>query len=92
MAEEAIAIEPREVLFYSLRGDVRIKQGDYAAALANYDDTVRRDSGYYRHYLVRGLLRERLGDRAGAWSDFERSVQVLPTKTVWDSLVRLNAR
>ena len=92
MADRAIAIEPREALFYSLRGDAQIKRGDYDAALATYNDTVRRDPGYYRNYLMRGLLREKRGDKAGARADLERSMQLLPTKTARDRLVRLNAR
>ena len=92
MADRAIAIEPRESLFYSLKGDVQIKQGNYRAALSSYDASVRRDAGYYRHYLVRGLVREKLGDTGGARSDLERSMRLLPTKTARDRLVRLKAR
>lgn len=89
LADKAIAIESREALFHSLKGDIQVKRGNHQAALAAYDETIRRDSGYYRNYLVRGLLREKLGDRAGARSDLERSMRLLPTKTARERLVRL---
>ena len=91
MADKAIAIESREALFHALKADVRIKRGDYKGALSGYDTAVRRDPGYFRNYLLRGLLKEKLGDKRGAASDLERSYELLPTKTARDHLVRLNA-
>ncbi|MEN8176721.1 MAG: M48 family metalloprotease [Pseudomonadota bacterium] len=90
MARKAIAIEPREALFYSLKADARIGEGDYPAALKDYDQALSRDSGYYRHFLMRGLLREELGNRAGAAADLRNSYRLLPTKTARDHLVRLS--
>jgi predicted Zn-dependent protease len=91
LAEQAIAVEPREALFHGLKGDALAKRGDYRAALASYDGAVRRDSAYYRHFLVRGLVREKLGDNAGARSDLERSMTLLPTNVAKDHLVRLRS-
>ena len=92
MADKAIRIEPREALFYSLKGDAQIKRRNYSGALSTYDETIRRDSGYFRHYLIRGMLREKLGDTSGARSDLERSMNLLPTKAAQDRLVRMRAR
>ena len=92
MANKAVSIEPREALFHSLKGDAQIKREDYSGALTSYNGAVARDSKYFRNYLMRGLLREKLGDKPGAKADLERSMQLLPTKTAKDRLVRLNAR
>jgi len=89
LADRAIAIEPREALFHGLKGDAKAKRGDYRGALAAYDGAVSRDSRYYRHFLTRGLVREKLGDNAGARADLERSMALLPTDVAKDHLVRL---
>jgi len=91
LAERAIALEPREALFHGLKGDAQAKRGDYRSARTSYNSAVRRDPGYYRHYLMRGLVREQLGDNAGARQDLERSMSLLPTEVAKDRLVRLRA-
>ena len=60
-------------------------------ALSRYDSAVRRDATYFRHYLMRGLVREETRRQHGCRSDLERSINLLPTKTAQDHLVRLNA-
>ena len=92
MAARAIRLEPRESLFYGLRGEAQARGGDLAAARASYNEAIRRDSGYYRHYVVRGLIREKQGDVAGARSDLQRSMQLLPTSAAQKGLLRLQRR
>jgi len=79
LAGKAIAIEPREALFYSLRGDALARQGKLAEAGAAYDQAVVRNDGYFLYYLKRGLVRQKLGAADGAESDLQRSVSLLPT-------------
>ncbi len=87
-AERALALEPREALFHSLRGDVRIGQRRYREALTNYDRAVQRNPAFYYFLLQRGLLKRELGDPAGARVDLERSISLLPTEAAMKALAR----
>ncbi len=78
-ATEAIRIEPREALFYGLKGDALQYKNAFGEALQAYDQAVALDGGFFRHFLQRGRLKSRLGDETGAKSDLQRSVSLLPT-------------
>lgn len=77
-AEAAIKIEPREALFYGLRGDARVKQKRLSDALADFDLAIARNRDYFQFYLQRGLIKQQMRD-PGARSDLEKSVALLPT-------------
>ncbi|MCY3877316.1 MAG: tetratricopeptide repeat protein [Rhodobacteraceae bacterium] len=47
--ESAIRQEPKEPLFYGIRGKILARQGRYQAAIRAFDAAVRRDTGYYEH-------------------------------------------
>ncbi|MCX7146744.1 MAG: tetratricopeptide repeat protein [Sulfuritalea sp.] len=78
-AEQAIKLEPREAMFYALRGDALKKLGRTAEAEQEYGEAIKRNGDYYAYHLNRGLTRQRLGNAAGAQSDLERSNALLPT-------------
>lgn len=78
-AERAIKLEPREAMFYALRGDALKKLGRAAEAEHEYGEAIQRNGDYYAYFLSRGLTRSRLGNGAGAQSDLERSNALLPT-------------
>lgn len=78
-AERAIKLEPREAMFYALRGDALKKLGRVAEAEQDYSEAIKRNSEYYAFHLSRGLTRQRLGNAAGAQLDLERSNALLPT-------------
>ena len=78
-AEQAIRLEPREAMFYALRGDAQRKLGHGVEAERDYDEAIRRNADYYAFYLNRGLVRQRLGNKTGAQSDLERANSLLPT-------------
>jgi len=78
-AERALKLEPREAMFHALRGDALRKLGRTAEAEHAYDEAIKRNGDYYSFYLNRGLVRQRLGNAAGARSDLERSNLLLPT-------------
>ena len=75
----AIAIEPEEAAFHTLRGEIRAAGADHEGAIRDLDTAVALNPGYYRPLLLRGITRRELGDRRGASSDLERSVSMLPT-------------
>ena len=77
--ESAIRQEPREPLFYGIKGNILARLGRHRAAIRAFDAAVRRDTGYYGHYLGRGLAYDHLGQRTRARRDLERSSRLLPT-------------
>lgn len=78
-ADQALKLEPREAMFHALRGDALKKLGRMAEAEQEFSEAIKRNGEYYAHYLDRGLVRQRLGNNAGAQSDLERSNTLLPT-------------
>lgn len=79
LADEAIAMEPRQALFYALKGDARLQQGRFDRAITHYGEALERNDQLFYYYRQRGIARERLGQRAGARQDLERSLELLPT-------------
>lgn len=89
LANQAIAREPKEALFYGLRGDALRKQGKEREAIAAFDQALQRHPEYFHYYLQRGLARQALGETAAANADLERSVALLPTAPALNSLGQL---
>lgn len=92
LAGKAIAIEPREALFHGLKGDALAAEKRYRSASRAYDQAIRRDRDFFRHYLKRGLVRSELGNRQGARSDLERSLELLPTANAHHALGKMALR
>ena len=92
-AEAALKIEPREALFYGLRGDAKIKQKRLLEALADFDLAIARNREYFQFYLQRGLIKQQMRD-PGARVDLEKSVALLPTAVghlaLGDETLKLN--
>ncbi len=85
-ADRAIAGEPREALFFGLKGDTRAKQRRYREALSDYDEAIRRNNGFFQLFLQRGLVKEKLGDLQGAREDLRKSNSLYPTAHAYNSL------
>ena len=79
LAEEAIAIEPRESLFYLLAAKARADRQEYPRALEYLDQAIGHNSRYFDHYLQRGLIRRQLGQSEPARKDLSLSAKLLPT-------------
>ncbi len=86
LADEAIDIEPREALFFALRGEALRKLGRKRAALRAIDRAVERNPDYFALHVERGLLLHELGDDHAARRAFERSIDQLPTATAYYAL------
>jgi predicted Zn-dependent protease len=84
--EEAIAVEPREALFYELKADVMAQKKRYKKALAHYNNSIAKNDRFFRFFLKRGLLKEKMGDKSGAESDLQKSNALLPTALAHNSL------
>lgn len=79
LAALAIEIQPKEALFWGLKGDALAARKRNKEARKAYDRAVTLDDGFFRHYLKRGQVEEKLGDKAAARRDLKRSMELLPT-------------
>ncbi|MBU4263785.1 MAG: M48 family metalloprotease [Proteobacteria bacterium] len=86
LVNSALAIEPKEALFYGLQGDILFEQKNFNKALASYDQALHLNDNYFHFYAQRGLTREKLGDIQGARQDLTRSANLLPTATAYKKL------
>jgi predicted Zn-dependent protease len=86
LVNSALAIEPKEALFYGLRGDIQFEQNNFNKALASYDQALHLNDNYFHFYAQRGLTREKLGDIQGARQDLTKSAGLLPTATAYKKL------
>ncbi len=89
LANKAIAIEPREALFYSLLGDIRYKQKRYRKALKHYNQALDRNDSFFRYYLERGVTWDKLGNTRRAQQDLKQSIELLPTAMAYNALGRM---
>jgi predicted Zn-dependent protease len=90
LANKALQAQPREALFHSLRGDIRLKQKRYREAITNYDRAVQYNRDYFHYYLQRGLARLELGEKAQGEADLKKSIEFLPTAPAMNALGQLS--
>jgi predicted Zn-dependent protease len=89
LAQQAIALEPKEAHFYGLMGDIERKSRQPKIALRQYDKATRLNPNFFYYYLQRGKLNEQLNLASQAQSDLKHSVELLPTADAYNSLGRL---
>lgn len=89
LIDEAIAIEPREGLFYAMKGDIYAAQKNEQAAIKEYDKAISKNPDLFYFYLQRGMSYKALGDKPRAKADLEKSFQLLPTKQAQEGLQSL---
>ncbi|MCX6990871.1 MAG: hypothetical protein NTX49_07415 [Chlamydiae bacterium] len=58
--------------------------GKYREALNSFDSAIERNSNYFEYYLIRGLLKKKLG--MNGRSDLQKSFDLLPTQEAHDAL------
>jgi tetratricopeptide (TPR) repeat protein len=83
--EQAIAaytvslwLEPSQQAFYN-RAQELFEQGKCEAALADHHEAVRLDGGHDPDYVIeRGIVRDELGDLAGAVADYTEALRIDP--------------
>lgn len=92
LANAAIKLEPREALFYGLRGDAQAVLGRHKEAEDDYNQAIARNADFYEFYLGRGKLHQQRGEIDAAIADFGRANRLLPTAQAHYNLgqIRLN--
>lgn len=61
---------------YFLWGHTKFQQKRYAAAITDFDETIRLDPDYAYAYNNRGLAKYELGNRASALADFDEAIRL----------------
>lgn len=79
LAVKAIQKQPREALFWGLKGDALAARGRDKEARKAYDKALALDDSFFKHYLKRGQLAQKQGRQTAARRDLQRSLQLLPT-------------
>jgi tetratricopeptide (TPR) repeat protein len=64
---------------YKIRGDARAAGGDYAAAIADYEQALKRNPSYWPALAGRGAARVESGDATGALADIDRLLTSAPS-------------
>ncbi len=98
-ANWAVKTSPLDVRVYSCRGVLYLKQGNLAAALADFSQAIslqersanELDPQSHVAYRSRGKLRARMGDAQGAILDFDRAIALAP-QDLFSYLARGNVR
>ena len=86
LAEQAIAIEPNEALFYGMKGDALFSAGKLSEAQQAYGAALQKNPDFFYFYLQRGLLREQMHQPGPAQQDLQHSVALLPTAIALNAL------
>lgn len=89
LAQQAIGLEPKEALFYGLKGDVEQENQRLKPALKHYYKATQLNPNFFYYYLQRGKVEEQLQLNIQAQTDLERSVELLPTGDAYNSLGKL---
>lgn len=89
LVNAALKIEPREALFFGLRGDAHALLKQHAEAERDYDEAIKRNPDFYEFYLGRGQERQRRGDTVAARTDFNKANSLLPTAQAHYALGRI---
>ena len=91
-ALQAIALEPKEALFYSLSGDALVKQTQFQGARQQYDKAIKLNPDFFYFYLQRGLTNQALQLNNQAEADLKKSLKLLPTGNAYYALGNLAER
>ena len=89
LAQQAIGLEPKEALFYGLKGDVEQENQRLKPALKHYYKATQLNPDFFYYYLQRGKVEEQLQLNIQAQTDLERSIELLPTGDAYNSLGNL---
>lgn len=79
LAQEAVALVPREGTFHQLLGDIALSEKRNQEALPHYQRAMDLNPGYFGSWLGAGVAQYRLNNRAVAEQWLKRSQELLPT-------------
>ena len=77
--DRAVALQSREGQFWELRGHAWGMLDNLANADKAYSTAISKNPDYFSHYLARGVLRFKQGQKTAAGNDLDKSQKLLPT-------------
>ncbi len=78
--EQAIALQPKENLFWEYKGIALQRQKLMRESLAPLDKAVAVNSGFFRPYIYRGMAYKELANWTQAENNLKASMNLLPTQ------------
>jgi tetratricopeptide (TPR) repeat protein len=80
LVESSIKQQPKENLFWELKGQLLIQQDKKKEAVTALDKAIQANPEFFRPYVYRGVAHKDLGNTAQAEKDLLASQQLLPTQ------------
>jgi tetratricopeptide (TPR) repeat protein/S1-C subfamily serine protease len=74
---QAISLEPKDIILLNEKANLLSKMRQYPEAVKIYDEIINREQKSWA-YLERGQVKNNLGDKKGAVSDFDRAISINP--------------
>src|SRR5690606_11972756 len=80
LTEQAIKQQPKEPLFWEMKGRIAAQNKDYKASAQAFDRAVAANPEFFRPRIYRGLAHRQLKQHSAAEADLKASMQLLPTQ------------
>ncbi|ROQ21800.1 putative Zn-dependent protease [Marinimicrobium koreense] len=80
LVEQAIDHQPKENLFWELKGQLLMQKKQPGEAIAAFDRSIAANPEFFRPLVYRGLLHKQQNNTRQAREDLEQSRQLLPTQ------------
>ncbi len=80
LVDQATRKQPKENLFWELKGQLLMQQKKPTEAIAAFDRSIQANPEFFRPYVYRGLTFKQQGNNARAEQDLLASQKLLPTQ------------
>jgi predicted Zn-dependent protease len=80
LADSAIAKQPKENLFWELKGRIEANEKDFNGAAQAFGKSIAANPEFFRPYVYRALAYRQLDKPDASAADLEKSMQLLPTQ------------
>lgn len=86
LVDSAIAAQPRENLFWEMKGKLLLQQDKNRESIPAFDKAINANPNFFRPYLYRGMANKELGNISQAERDLTTSQRLLPTEDAAEGL------
>lgn len=90
--DRAIALQPKENLFWDFKGQLQVQQNKNNEALTSFSKAISANPAYFKPYLYRGVVNNQLGNTNDAEQDLLYSQRYLPTQAASYYLGEVNLK
>ncbi|WP_232522374.1 M48 family metalloprotease [Marinimicrobium alkaliphilum] len=80
LVQRAIDHQPRENLFWELKGQLHMQKEERSEAISAFDRSLSANPEFFRPYIYRGILHKAADNRSQAEEDLLASRRLLPTQ------------